>query len=97
LHDFASFGVFDVIFCRNVLIYFDQQTKVNIFNRLAKMTAPDGYFVLGAAESVVGLTDVFHPCLDRRGLYRPKAVAASPAKAAAAAMPIAKTAAMARP
>ncbi|MBV9460557.1 MAG: protein-glutamate O-methyltransferase CheR [Bradyrhizobium sp.] len=97
LHDFASFGVFDVIFCRNVLIYFDQQTKVNIFNRLAKMTAPDGYFVLGAAESVVGLTEVFHPCLDRRGLYRPKAVAASPAKAAAAAMPIAKTAAMARP
>ena len=37
LHDFSQLGVFDVIFCRNVLIYFDQDTKVNIFNRLAKI------------------------------------------------------------
>ncbi len=36
LHDFSGLGVFDVIFCRNVLIYFDQDTKINIFNRLAK-------------------------------------------------------------
>ena len=38
LHDFSQLGVFDVIFCRNVLIYFDQDTKINIFNRLAKAT-----------------------------------------------------------
>ena len=38
LHDFSQLGVFDVIFCRNVLIYFDQDTKINIFNRLAKVT-----------------------------------------------------------
>src|SRR5216683_5307606 len=37
LHDFAQLGVFDVIFCRNVLIYFDQETKINIFGRLAKL------------------------------------------------------------
>ena len=36
LHDFSQLGTFDVIFCRNVLIYFDQDTKINIFNRLAR-------------------------------------------------------------
>ena len=36
LHDFSQLGTFDVIFCRNVLIYFDQDTKINIFDRLAR-------------------------------------------------------------
>ena len=79
LHDFSQLGAFDVIFCRNVLIYFDQDTKINIFNRLAKTTEPDGFLVLGAAETVVGLTDVFKPFPDRRGLYRPNAARAVPA------------------
>src|SRR5260221_377713 len=48
LHDFSQLGVFDVIFCRNVLIYFDQETKVNIFNRLAKAIEPDGFLVLSS-------------------------------------------------
>jgi chemotaxis protein methyltransferase CheR len=71
LHDFSQLGTFDVIFCRNVLIYFDQETKINIFNRLARITEADGFLVLGAAETVVGLTDVFRPYPERRGLYRP--------------------------
>jgi chemotaxis protein methyltransferase CheR len=71
LHDFSHLGVFDVIFCRNVLIYFDQDTKIDVFNRLAKATEPDGFLVLGAAETVVGLTDVFKSHPERRGLYRP--------------------------
>ena len=79
LHDFSQLGVFDVIFCRNVLIYFDQDTKINIFNRLAKVTEPDGFLALGAAETVVGLTDVFRPYPERRGLYRPSAARAAPA------------------
>ncbi len=74
LHDFSQLGVFDVIFCRNALIYFDQETKVNIFNRLAKAIEPDGFLVLGAAETVVGLTDVFKPFPERRGLYRPNSL-----------------------
>ena len=74
LHDFSQLGVFDVIFCRNVLIYFDQETKVNIFNRLARVIEPDGFLVLGAAETVVGLTDVFKPFPERRGLYRPNSL-----------------------
>jgi chemotaxis protein methyltransferase CheR len=80
LHDFSQLGVFDVIFCRNVLIYFDQETKINIFNRLAKTNEPDGFLVLGAAETVVGLTDVFKPFPERRGLYRPSGIRAAPAK-----------------
>jgi chemotaxis protein methyltransferase CheR len=76
LHDFSQLGTFDVIFCRNVLIYFDQDTKINIFGRLARSMESDGFLVLGAAETVVGLTDVFKPFPDRRGLYRPTGVQA---------------------
>jgi chemotaxis protein methyltransferase CheR len=71
LQDFSHLGTFDVIFCRNVLIYFDQNTKVNIFERLARMLEPDGVLALGAAESVVGITNTFKPDPERRGLYRP--------------------------
>ena len=92
LHDFSGLGVFDLIFCRNVLIYFDQETKINIFNRLAKIMEPDGFLVLGAAETVVGLTDVFKPFPEKRGLYRPSGI--RPASGAAAAA-IPKIAAMA--
>jgi chemotaxis protein methyltransferase CheR len=73
LQDFGHLGTFDVIFCRNVLIYFDQDTKVGIFERLAKVFEPDGFMVLGAAESVVGISDAFKPYPERRGLYRPNA------------------------
>jgi chemotaxis protein methyltransferase CheR len=76
LHDFAQLGTFDVIFCRNVLIYFDQETKARIFERLVKAVEPDGFMVLGAAESVVGISDAFRPYPERRGLYRPNATRA---------------------
>ena len=71
LHDFSLLGAFDVIFCRNVLIYFDQETKAAIFERIAKVLEPDGMLMLGAAESVVGITDAFRPYPDKRGLYQP--------------------------
>jgi len=71
MNDFASLGMFDVVFCRNVLIYFDQQTKVGVLERAARAVERDGYLVLGAAETVVGLTDSFRPVPDRRGLYSP--------------------------
>jgi chemotaxis protein methyltransferase CheR len=71
MQDFSHLGTFDVIFCRNVLIYFDQDTKIGVFNRLAKSLEADGVLALGAAESVVGMTDAFKPYPERRGLYRP--------------------------
>jgi chemotaxis protein methyltransferase CheR len=99
LHDYSRLGMFDVIFCRNVLIYFDQETKVDIFNRLARATEADGFLVLGAAETLVGLTDVFKPHPERRGLYRPSGARAAPARmppaAAVAPMVVPRVAAMA--
>lgn len=78
LADFAHLGNFDVVFCRNVLIYFDQDTKIGVLNRIARMLEADGFLVLGAAETVVGLTEAFKPMQDRRGLYVPNKDALKP-------------------
>jgi chemotaxis protein methyltransferase CheR len=94
LQDFSHLGTFDVIFCRNVLIYFDQDTKTGIFDRLARVIEPDGVLTLGAAESVVGISDAFRPYPERRGLYRPNA--ARGVRAGIAALPLAAVAAPAR-
>jgi chemotaxis protein methyltransferase CheR len=72
LADFKPIGIFDVVFCRNVLIYFDQATKTDVLERMARQIADDGYLVLGAAETVVGLTETFKPVADKRGLYAPR-------------------------
>jgi len=74
LNDFSALGLFDLVFCRNVLIYFDQPTKISVLNRIARQMPDDGFLVLGAAETVVGLTDAFSPHPDKRGLYRPNTV-----------------------
>ena len=84
LQDFAGFGMFDVVFCRNVLIYFDQETKITVLNRLAKSVHKDGYLMLGAAETVVGLTAAFKPMAGHRGIYVPSPVTAKVVQLAAA-------------
>jgi chemotaxis protein methyltransferase CheR len=71
LADFSALGVFDLIFCRNVLIYFDQETKTDVLDRLGRLAAADGYLVLGAAETVVGLTESFRTLSELRGVYAP--------------------------
>jgi chemotaxis protein methyltransferase CheR len=71
LQDFSHLGTFDVVFCRNVLIYFDSETKAGIFDRLARTLESDGVLLLGAAETVVGISDAFKPYPERRGLYLP--------------------------
>jgi chemotaxis protein methyltransferase CheR len=75
LHDFSHLGMFDVVFCRNVLIYFDQATKTDVLERIAAVTERDGFLVLGGAETVVGLTEAFGPLADKRGLYAPQEAA----------------------
>ncbi|MFZ1990103.1 MAG: protein-glutamate O-methyltransferase CheR [Alphaproteobacteria bacterium] len=70
LDEFSALGHFDLIFCRNVLIYFDRDTKTDILERLAKTLMPDGYLMLGAAESIIGLTDSLCGSPDDRGIYR---------------------------
>ncbi len=54
LSDFSLLGRFDVVFCRNVLIYFDQQTKIDVLNRLARITASDGFPCAGLSGNSGG-------------------------------------------
>ncbi|WBV42377.1 protein-glutamate O-methyltransferase CheR [Pseudoroseomonas cervicalis] len=69
LGDHRQLGRFDVIFCRNVLIYFDPPTKGKVLNALAAQLAPDGVIYLGGAETVLGLTDRLVPVTGERGAY----------------------------
>jgi len=71
LNDFSRLGTFDLVMCRNLLIYLDQPTKSDILDRLARVTASDGYLILGSAETTIGLTQAFSTVADRRGLYAP--------------------------
>lgn len=63
-------GLFDVVMCRNVLLYFPQAVREQVLARLARSVRPDGLLVLGAGETVLGLSDAFDPCQQFRGLYR---------------------------
>ena len=70
LEDMKPLGRFDVVFCRNVLIYFDPDTKRQVLERIAENMADDGFLFLGAAETVLGLTEAFVPAPGKRGLYQ---------------------------
>jgi len=63
-------GQFDVVFCRNVLIYFDQPTKGKVLGGIADQMPADGGLYLGGAETVLGITDRFEPIPGQRGVYR---------------------------
>ena len=69
LSDYTALGRFDIIFCRNVLIYFDAARKMDILGRMTRILASDGFLTLGASESLIGLkTDlVAHP--ENRGIF----------------------------
>jgi chemotaxis protein methyltransferase CheR len=69
LEDLRMAGRQDVIYCRNVLIYFDIETKKRVLEQMATLLADDGCLFLGAAETVLGITDVFKPMPGMRGLY----------------------------
>ncbi|HYM31057.1 MAG TPA: protein-glutamate O-methyltransferase [Candidatus Cybelea sp.] len=69
LDDPGPLGQFDVIFCRNVLIYFDQETKRTVLERMSKIMPPDGVLYLGGAETVLGVSERFKPMQGQRGVY----------------------------
>jgi chemotaxis protein methyltransferase CheR len=69
LGDLSILGSFDVVFCRNVLIYFDTPTKTRVLDSIAQMLPPDGFLYLGGAETVLGTTDRFQIMQGHRGIY----------------------------
>ena len=69
LSDHRALGRFDVIFCRNVLIYFDPPTKERVLDALSHRLAPDGVLYLGGAETVLGLTSRWVPLAGERNAF----------------------------
>jgi chemotaxis protein methyltransferase CheR len=69
LGDLAPLGQFDIVFCRNVLIYFDLPTKTRVLNNMHARLAKDGALVLGGAESVFGICNKFTDIAGLRGIY----------------------------
>jgi chemotaxis protein methyltransferase CheR len=71
--DYLALGKFDVIFCRNVLIYFSSEVKREILKRFSQVLEPGGYICLGASESMSGYVDFFETVRYQGGLvYRLK-------------------------
>ena len=85
LDSYGVLGKFDIIFCRNVLIYFDQDTKGAILSRMADISPPDGALFLGGAESVIGISSNYQPVSGVRGVYQLSSGTAAPAAAPASA------------
>ena len=69
MNDFAKLGRFDIIFCRNVLSYFDSMPRGNVLRRLAAALAEDGCLILGSGEAA-GLPEAFEPARGGAGMHR---------------------------
>ncbi len=69
LESMSALGVFDVVYCRNVLIYFDQPTKADVLSRIRNQMSDDAVLYLGGAETVLGICDDFKPVPGQRGMY----------------------------
>ena len=70
LGEMRGLGKFDIIFCRNVLIYFDVETKGKVLDQVSTVLNPDGVLFLGSAESTIGITDKFWPVEAGSGVYK---------------------------
>jgi chemotaxis protein methyltransferase CheR len=69
MKSFAGLGRFDIVFCRNVAIYFTLQDRKKLFNKLASVLEPDGYLLIGATESLTGISPHFTPKRHLRSIY----------------------------
>lgn len=69
LQDFSLLGQFDIVFCRNVLIYFDVPTKAKVLDGIKRQMKPDSVLMLGGAETVIGISDSFKSVPDVKGVY----------------------------
>ena len=69
MQPFVGLGKFDIIFCRNVAIYFTPQDRKQLFNKIADALAPDGYLLIGSTESLTGVCPRFIPKRHLRSVY----------------------------
>jgi chemotaxis protein methyltransferase CheR len=67
--DLSPLGKFDVIFCRNVAIYFSEADKISLFRRIERALEPNGYLVIGAMESLNGICPQFESQRHLRAVY----------------------------
>jgi len=70
LEPLYSIGKMDLVFCRNVLIYFDVETKAKVVEAISKLLNNNGFMVLGGAETLLGISEKFDREDGYRGLYR---------------------------
>ncbi|NBJ11037.1 CheR family methyltransferase [Microvirga arsenatis] len=84
IEDFSRLGTFDIVYCRNVLIYFDAALKADVLRRIANTMAPDGSLLLGASETILGVTDALTLDAAHRGLYTKTSGAGAPRMLASA-------------
>jgi chemotaxis protein methyltransferase CheR len=68
MQNYTLMGRFDIIYCRNVLIYFSTELKRDILSRMAKCLNPGGYLVLGGSESISNYSDAFDLIRWRNGV-----------------------------
>jgi len=66
---FSGIGKFDVIFCRNVAIYFNYEDKKRLFDKIADILESDGYLIIGATESLTGISQRFEPQRHLRSVF----------------------------
>jgi len=85
LDDPTPLGRFDVVFCRNVLPYFDRPGRAAVLGKIAALIPADGVLFLGDNEAVLGITDRFKPAGGYRGIFQPQSASAGAAQTAAAA------------
>jgi len=69
MEDFTSLGRFDIVFCRNVAIYFNDKDRQNLFNRIERVMEPDGYLLIGATESLSGFCPQYQSHRYLRSIY----------------------------
>lgn len=69
MEDFGSLGKFDIVFCRNVAIYFKDQDRTSLFNRIGKVLEPDGYLIIGSTESLSGICPQFESKRYMRSIF----------------------------
>ena len=72
LKDLNVLGKFDMVMCRNVLIYFDIDTKIKVLENIGELLHSDGVLFLGSSESTMGLTEKLWPVQSGRGVYKHK-------------------------